>query len=608
MKLKSIFYGILAIAFILVAASMFLSYAGEQIVEDIESKHKERFLAFAIADEFRHTSMDLTRFARTYAATGEQRYYDDYMNIVNWRNGDSPRPDNVHKDLRPGETVEQRQIMRDVGFSDEEFNMLDNIANMSNNLIKLETQAMESVKQGKIVDGPARAYKNEWLTDFAVRILYNDTYHTEVYKIWGTVGDFVTQLDERIFKEIEEEERFYHMLSYFRMVIQILIALGVTLLAIYMISSVLGRQLGGEPREIARNVQRVSEGELNIYFNTRQTSGVYASLKTMVHKLSEIVSIVTSGSEQIVSASSQLASGNQDLSTRTEQQATALEETSSAIEEMNSSIRSNADNTSTANKLSQDVVQKTEEGATAVNQMIQSMNEISESSNRIADIIEVINNIAFQTNLLALNASIEAARAGEQGKGFAVVAVEVRKLAKRSDKAAAEITDIIKTSNTKVNDGVDIANKAGSMLTDINNAVKKVTVLIGEISAASQEQLSSVDQIDRTLSSLDENTQKNAALVEEAASATEQLSAQALELNRNMQFFKLNTNTNPVFIPVAEQTAVYDTFTEDKEKPKTESVPAVPEKTSEPPAVKSENMDTYETFSNLVDEDQFKEF
>jgi methyl-accepting chemotaxis protein len=322
------------------------------------------------------------------------------------------------------------------------------------------------------------------------------------------------------------------------------------------------------------------------------------ALRTMRDKLSEIVRAVASGSEQIATASEQLAEGNQDLSSRTEQQASALEETSSAIEEMNASIKSNADNTTTADQLSREAVVKTEDGTKAVSKMVTSMTEISDSSNRIADIIEVINNIAFQTNLLALNASIEAARAGEQGKGFAVVAVEVRKLAKRSDKAAGEIAAIIKNSNKKVEEGVEIASTAGEVLSEINAAVKKVTALVSEISAASQEQLSSVDQIDQTLSSLDENTQKNAALVEEAASSTEELSAQAQELNSTMQFFKLDTHNG------GKRTVKKLTGPQPEKK-----LLNKPEaKNEKPAATGSKKNEPYESFSDLVDEGEFDEF
>ncbi|MBI9101853.1 MAG: HAMP domain-containing protein [Spirochaetales bacterium] len=338
--------------------------------------------------------------------------------------------------------------------------------------------------------------------------------------------------------------------------------------------------------------KELSDGDLTADLDVVQKDelgDLAEALRNMRDRLAEIVGSVSSGAEQIASASEELASGNQDLSNRTEQQASALEETSSAIEEMNASIKSNADNTQTAEQLARDTVKKSEEGSLTVDKMVSAMDEINISSNKIADIIEVITNIAFQTNLLALNASIEAARAGEQGKGFAVVAVEVRKLAKRSDKAANEITAIIKNSNQKVNEGVDIANKAGVVLQEINDSVKKVTTLVVEISAASQEQLSSSDEIDKTLTSLDENTQKNAALVEEAASATEELSAQAQELNSAMRFFKIDSKKSVK-------------STKDK---KTNTIKALPPAST---VSHKKEGESYQSFSELVDEGEFDEF
>ncbi|MBN2618385.1 MAG: HAMP domain-containing protein [Spirochaetales bacterium] len=264
------------------------------------------------------------------------------------------------------------------------------------------------------------------------------------------------------------------------------------------------------------------------------------SLRTMIDKLYNVVSGVLLGSDQIASASELISEGNQDLAVRTEEQASALEETSAAVEEMNSSIRSNADNTSLANNLSKETFDKSVTGSEAVNKMIEAMNEINVSSQKISDIIEVINSIAFQTNLLALNASIEAARAGELGKGFAVVAVEVRKLAKKSDKAAAQVSEIIKESNLKVEEGVGVAKDAGNVLVDIQESVKKVTLLISEIAEASKEQIISIDQIDSTLRNLDTNTQKNSEMVTQAAASTEELSAQAKELSNNMKYFNIH--------------------------------------------------------------------
>ncbi|MBN2652979.1 MAG: HAMP domain-containing protein [Spirochaetales bacterium] len=335
----------------------------------------------------------------------------------------------------------------------------------------------------------------------------------------------------------------------------------------------------------------------------------------LIEKLTEIVSVILGGSQQMATASEQLAAGNQNLSTRTEQQAAALEETSSAIEEMNASIKSNADNTSTANQLALDTAEKAKNGTEAVKKATDAMNDINDSSSQISEIIEVINNIAFQTNLLALNASIEAARAGEQGKGFAVVAVEVRKLAKRSDKAASQISTIIKESNTKVAEGVDITNTAKAMLKEINDSTKKVVSLIGEIAASSQEQLSSVDQINKALTDLDENTQKNASLVEEAASATEELSSQAQEFNSNMEFFNIGDKKVSVKKKSSKSSdhgksasSFHEHTEEGKKAEKADSKPAKKEETKSKKKQESEDGDDYDIFSDLADESDFSEF
>ncbi|WP_028974385.1 HAMP domain-containing methyl-accepting chemotaxis protein [Spirochaeta cellobiosiphila] len=429
-------------------------------------------------------------------------------------------------------------------------------------------------------------------------------------KIASWVAEVAASVEEDQFAlGTSQEKSNRRSLILILLILFIAVVAGITI-ALVTINSVL-KQLGGDPSVLERISDEIARGDVRIdpSINVNNELGVYQKMLNMKMKLSEIVSNVLTGTEQIATSSEQLASGNQDLSNRTEQQASALEETSAAIEEMNASVKSNADNTTSADQLSREAVNKTNQGAQSVEKMIQAMNEINESSNRIADIIEVINNIAFQTNLLALNASIEAARAGEQGKGFAVVAVEVRKLAKRSDKAAGEIAEIIKNSNKKVEEGVSIANVAGEMLQEINMSVNKVTSLVAEIAAATQEQLSSVNEIDSTLSNLDENTQKNATMVEEAASATEELSSQAQELNTLMQFFTIDTGSPSSRAPVRQLAGPESRNTgitqyKEKSSKKTASKSSSAKSKSD----KSELSSNYETFSDLADQGEFEEY
>jgi len=280
------------------------------------------------------------------------------------------------------------------------------------------------------------------------------------------------------------------------------------------------------------------------------------SLQTMDVMLSDIISSVHSSSDSIGTATRQLSQGNDDLSQRTQEQASALEETASSMEQMTATVKQNADSARQANQLSARAREQAVRGVEVVSRTVVAMNEINDSSRRIADIIGVIDEIAFQTNLLALNAAVEAARAGEQGRGFAVVASEVRNLAQRSASAAKEIKDLINTSVDKVKVGSDLVSESGKMLDEIVNSVKQVTDVVAEIAAASQEQASGIDQVNHAITQMDSVTQQNAALVEEAASAGKALEHQAVELVEKVSFFKLsNSNTDTMSSSVAMNTA-----------------------------------------------------
>jgi methyl-accepting chemotaxis protein len=295
--------------------------------------------------------------------------------------------------------------------------------------------------------------------------------------------------------------------------------------------------------EVSRVTQSLARGDLTQSV-TGDFEGQFASLQadtnSSTEKLRELIGQVQESVESITTASKEIAAGNSDLSGRTEEQASSLEQTASSMEELTSTVKQNAENARQANQLVVGTSDVAVRGGAVVQQVVSTMGEISESSKKIADIISVIDGIAFQTNILALNAAVEAARAGEQGRGFAVVATEVRNLAQRSAAAAKEIKELISDSVGKVESGSKLVDEAGRTMEEIVSSVKRVTDIMAEIAAASIEQSSGIEQVNQAITQMDEVTQQNAALVEEAAAAAESLEEQAQVLSQAVAVFKVN--------------------------------------------------------------------
>ncbi|MEY2953347.1 MAG: hypothetical protein RLZZ401_1434, partial [Pseudomonadota bacterium] len=305
--------------------------------------------------------------------------------------------------------------------------------------------------------------------------------------------------------------------------------------------------LGAEPVHIGQVAAQVADGDLSRQLQVRpgDHTSVQAMMVRMQDALTSVVSNVRQGAEEVAAASAEIAHGNGDLSARTEQQASALEETAASMEQLGSTVRQNADNARQANQLAQNASQVAIRGGEVVAQVVDTMKGINDSSRRIADIIGVIDGIAFQTNILALNAAVEAARAGEQGRGFAVVASEVRSLAGRSAEAAREIKTLIGDSVQRVEQGSALVNQAGITMTEVVTSIRRVTDIMGEISAASFEQSAGVAQVGEAVNQMDHATQQNAALVEQMAAAAASLKAQAQDLVQVVSVFQLAPAKNP---------------------------------------------------------------
>lgn len=330
--------------------------------------------------------------------------------------------------------------------------------------------------------------------------------------------------------------------------IMIIVSVAAFILALAMATWILrgiGRQLGGDPAVLEDIAMSLANGELNID-RDKTAAGVYGSINMTVDRLIEIIGGIKTGANEVHEAAEQVSQGNANLSQRTQEQASSLEEVASSMEEMTSTINQNAQNAGLANDLTQAARQQAENGVAIANNAVGAMHEIDVSSKKIAEIIRVIDEIAFQTNLLALNAAVEAARAGEQGRGFAVVASEVRNLAGRSATAAKEIKILIEDSVQKVEEGAKLVDESGDALEDIALSVKKASVMVTEIAAASIEQSEGIDQVNKALVQMDDMTQQNASLVEQAAATSEIMGAQAQELSDLVSYFNLGENEKAI--------------------------------------------------------------
>ena len=340
------------------------------------------------------------------------------------------------------------------------------------------------------------------------------------------------------------------------------IVLGITVVALVFASAVgyaVTRSITVPISQAVGIARRVADRDLSVRvtsYSKDETGQLLQALAAMTASLVTVVSSVRNGSDSLASAASEIASGNADLSNRTERQASSIQQTASSMDQLSSTVKMSASNSTHARQLSNDAAAKATQGGEAVSKVVRTMGDIAASSKKIADIISVIDSIAFQTNILALNAAVEAARAGEQGRGFAVVASEVRSLAQRSADAAREIKSLISASVERVEHGTVLVDRAGMTMTEIVASIARVTDIMGEISAASTEQSTGVGQISEAIAQMDQATQQNAALVEESAAAAESLRDQARQLVQVVAVFKLDGATAAANARGATLTAV----------------------------------------------------
>ena len=327
-----------------------------------------------------------------------------------------------------------------------------------------------------------------------------------------------------------------------KIMIQVAVVVFISTIFATIVATFVTRMVVVPVARVAKGLRFIANGQLGKHWrvtNRDELGRMLENLNKMSTSISEVVADVVEGAASINESAKQISSGTMDLSQRTEEQASSLEETASSMEEMTSTVQQNADNANQANQLAQAARDQAEAGEVVVHDAVEAMAEINEASHKISDIIGVVEAIAFQTNLLALNAAVEAARAGESGRGFAVVAAEVRTLAGRSADAAKEIKMLIEDSLNKVKVGSELVDKSGETLAEILTDVKRVSDIVHEIAAASNEQSSGIAQVNKAVMQMDGMTQLNASLVEETAAASREMESRAEQLNERVSFFDL---------------------------------------------------------------------
>ncbi len=642
---------------------------------ELQRRFNERYQSYLLADELRQSSDDLTRLARTYVVTGDARYEDQYLQILDIRNGKKPRPQEYHriywdfvastgtKPRGDDVAVPLQELMKRAGFTDAEFAKLDLAQSKSDGLVKLEVIAMNAVK-GLFDDGNGNfTVKKEPDFELARKLVHSKEYHDYKAQIMAPIDEFFVMLDKRTAGAIAAAQQ--HLDTYDLVFTLLLAALFAGLACnaaillrgvvrpVNRLKSVMERLAGGDTAgevfgtargdeigamartvqvfrdsmiarekaeadvtrqreeseqqraarearerraieeisalcekavagdlstrideagkdgflltisqrlngltamlqqmtgEMAKITAAMAEGDLTNSIRGNY-DGVFGMLKdsvnTMAAKLREIAGSLGESSRAVKEAAAEISTGSQDLASRTESQAASIEETAASMHEITATVKQNADNAAAANQLASVARDAADKGGAVMGDVVKAMERIEGSAGKISEIVGMIDEIAFQTNLLALNASVEAARAGEAGKGFAVVAQEVRALAQRSANASKDIKTLITASNGQVREGGQLVAQAGSSLTDIVGAVKKVSDIVAEITAASREQATGLEQINGTVAQMDETTQRNGALVEQTSASAQALSQQADQLSQLVSFFRTGGASSP---------------------------------------------------------------
>ena len=578
MTIKNLFLALLAALTLLLCLVLLSVISLKSASDEVDRSADLRYRSYLLADELRQSSDDLTRLARTYAVTGDAKYEKQYFDILDIRNGKKPRPEHyeriywdfvaagIDKPQPDGATASLQALMKEAGFSEQEFAKLKEAQNNSDALVKNETIAMNAVK-GLFDDGTGQfTKKGDPDLELARKLTHDENYHKYKAQIMKPVDEFLELLDKRTSAAVEQAKQAETRMQYWvtGLVLFSIAFLVVALLTVYrrIIAA-----LGGEPAVASEVVKQVAAGDLSVEIpvaNTDSTS-LLAAMKVMQSNLQKLIGEIQTDADMVASAAKKMTIAAEDVAWSSNQQSASSLEIAAAMEQSTVSINLMSDSANRAQTISGDsellmnetsgvvseAVNRIAKIATVVEQASQTVRTLGQESENVSKIVLVIKEVADQTNLLALNAAIEAARAGEQGRGFAVVADEVRKLAERTTQSTQEITTMISSMQSSardavtciedavanVNEGVILTKRVGESVSRLGASSHEVKEVIIDVSSALREQNAASNEIARNVEQIAQTIERNSGAVGEVAKAATELQQLANSLTDSARHF-----------------------------------------------------------------------
>ena len=578
MTIKNLFLALLAALTLLLCLVLLSVISLKSASDEVARTTDLRYRSYLLADELRQSSDDLTRLARTYAVTGDAKYEKQYFDILDIRNGKKPRPEHyeriywdfvaagIDKPQPDGATASLQALMKEAGFSEQEFAKLEEAQNNSDALVKNETIAMNAVK-GLFDDGTGQfTKKGDPDLELARKLTHDENYHKYKAQIMKPVDEFLELLDKRTSAAVEQAKQDKTRMQYWvtGLVLFSIAFLVVALLTVYrrIIAA-----LGGEPAVASEVVKQVAAGDLSVEIpvaNTDSTS-LLAAMKVMQSNLQKLIGEIQTNADMVTSAAKKMTIAAENVAGSSQQQSASSLEIAAAMEQSTVSINLMSDSANRAQTISGDsellmnetsgvvseAVNRIAKIATVVEQASQTVRTLGQESENVSKIVLVIKEVADQTNLLALNAAIEAARAGEQGRGFAVVADEVRKLAERTTQSTQEITTMISSMQSSardavtciedavanVNEGVILTKRVGESVSRLGASSHEVKEVIIDVSSALREQNAASNEIARNVEQIAQTIERNSGAVGEVAKAATELQQLANSLTDSARHF-----------------------------------------------------------------------